>query len=213
LRASPVGSLRINASRSAADLVLLPLITRFLALNPGMKVDLVTDDALVDIVATGCDAGVRFGESLQADMVALALGPTQRMIVVAAPAYLAARGTPQNPRELSRHTCICRQFPSGKSYRWEFSRGDQRLDIDVEGALTLHDSALMLRAAEDGLGLAYVFEQQAGPGLASGKLTALLEDWCPRIPGFYLYYPSRKLMPIGLKRFVAMLRDTAQSGV
>lgn len=184
-RASPIGTLRINSPRSAAELVLLPLLTRFLTLHPGMKVDLVTDDALVDIVAEGFDAGVRFGESLQQDMVAIPLGPPQRMIVVASPGYVATCGAPENPRELTRHRCICRHFPSGAAYRWEFARGNERLEIDVDGALTMRDLSLMVRAAEDGMGLAYVFAPYATAGLAAGRLVQLLDEWCAAFPDFF----------------------------
>jgi DNA-binding transcriptional LysR family regulator len=206
-RASPVGTLRINAPRSAAELVLLPLLTQFLSLHPGMKVDLVTDDALVDIVAEGFDAGVRFGERLQQDMVAIPLGQPLRMTLVASPGYLATHGTPQSPRELNAHQCICRQFSGGVLYRWQFARAGQRMEIDVTGSLTVGDSALMVRAAEDGLGLAYTFAPYAAAGLASGKLRTLLDDWCPQQHELFLYYPSRKLMPAGLKCFVAMLQQ------
>ena len=206
-RDSPLGTLRINAPRAAAELVLAPLVMRFLASHPGMKVDLVTDDSLVDIVAAGFDAGVRFGESLQQDMVALPLGGPQRFIVVASPAYVAAHGAPQGPRDLQQHHCIGIRFPSGVLYRWEFARGAEKLEVDVNGALYLSDMGLMLRAAEDGLGLAYVYAQYAEAGLAAGRLCQVLDDWCPPIPGFFLYYPSRKLMPAGLKAFIDMLKE------
>lgn len=205
-RDSPLGTLRINAPRAAAELVLAPLVMHFLATHPGMKVDLVTDDSLVDIVATGFDAGVRFGESLQQDMVAIALGGPQRFIVVASPEYVAAHGVPQGPRDLQQHRCIGIRFPSGVLYRWEFAKGPEKLEVDVDGALFVSDMGLMLRAAEDGLGLAYVYAQYAQAGLAAGRLCQVLDDWCPPIPGFFLYYPSRKLMPSGLKAFIDMLK-------
>lgn len=210
-RDSPLGTLRINAPRAAAELVLAPLITRFLTAHPGMKVDLVTDDTLVDIVASGYDAGVRFGESLQQDMVAIPLGGPQRFIVVASPAYLAAHGTPQAPRDLPQHRCIGIRFPSGVLYRWEFARAGEPLEVEVDGALFVSDMSLMLRAAEDGLGLAYVYAQYAQAGLAAGRLSQVLEDWCPEIPGFFLYYPSRKQMPAGLKAFIELLKATLPS--
>lgn len=205
-RDSPVGSLRINAPRAAAELVLGPLVNRFLQAHPGMQVELVTDDALLDIVAAGFDAGVRFGERLQQDMVAVPLGPPQRFVVVASPAYVAAHGAPPSPRELLQHQCIRVRFPSGAAYSWEFAQGAQRLEMAVDGPLALGDMRLMVDAAESGLGLAYVYSQYAAAGLAAGRLCQVLDDWCPEIPGFFLYYPSRKLLPAGLKAFVAMLR-------
>ena len=213
-RDSPLGTLRINAPAAAGDLVLAPLITRFLTSHPGMKLELVTDGTLVDIVATGFDAGVRFGESLQQDMVAIPLGGPQRFIVVASPAYVAAHGAPLGPRDLQQHQCIGIRFSSGVRYRWEFARGPEKLDVNVDGALFLNDMGLMVRAAEDGLGLAYVYTQYAEAGLASGRLCQVLDEWCPEIAGFFLYYPSRKLMPAGLKAFVEMLKvDLSSIGV
>lgn len=204
-RDSPLGTLRINAPRAAAELVLAPLVTRFLSTHPGMKVDLVTDSALVDIVANGFDAGVRFGESLQQDMVAIPLGGPQRFIVVASPAYVAAHGAPQDPRDVQQHRCIGIRFPSGVRYRWEFAQGAEQLEVEVDGALCVSEMGLMVRAAEDGLGLAYVYAQYAEAGLASGRLCQVLEAWCPEIAGFFLYYPSRKRVPAGLRAFIDML--------
>lgn len=206
-RDSPLGTLRINAPRAAVELVLAPLVSRYLAAHPGMQVELVSEDAFVDIVAAGFDAGVRFGESLQQDMVAVPVGPPQRFLVVASPAYLAAHGTPGCPRDLQQHSCIRIRFPRGSHYRWEFARGKEKLEVEVSGPLALNDMAPMISAARDGLGFAYVYAQYAAPGLADGSLVAVLEDWCPEIPGFFLYYPSRKLMPAGLKAFVELLRD------
>jgi DNA-binding transcriptional LysR family regulator len=205
-RDSPLGTLRINAPHAAAELVLAPLVTRFLTSHPGMTVDLVSDDGLVDIVAAGFDAGVRFGESLQQDMVALPLGGRQRFIVVASPDYLARRGVPEHPRDLGHHACMDIRFPSGASYRWEFAKEGANLEVEVTGPLALNDMRLMVDAAEAGLGLAYVYAQYAQVGLENGQLRQVLADWCPEIAGFYLYYPSRKLMPAGLKAFVVMLK-------
>lgn len=205
-RDSPLGTLRINAPRAAAALVLAPLLSRFLSTHPGMKIELTTNDALVDIVADGFDAGVRFGESLQQDMVAVPLGPAQRFIVVCSPSYAATHGTPTSPHDLPQHQCVRIRFSSGVFYRWEFAHGAEQLEVDVHGALATDDMAVMVRAAQDGLGLAYVYAQYAAPALAQGSLVTVLDDWCPSIAGFYLYYPSRRLMPAGLKAFVEMLK-------
>ncbi|MFC4158594.1 LysR family transcriptional regulator [Chitinimonas lacunae] len=206
-RDSPLGTLRINASRPAAELVLAPLVTAFLQRHPGMEVELVTDDRLVDIVAEGFDAGVRFGERLQQDMVAIPLGPSQRFVVVASPSYLARHGTPESPRELDQHRCIRLRFPSGSIYHWEFSRAEESLEIEVNGPLTVGEMSLQVSAAEAGLGLAYVYHQYAAPGLTAGRLVTVLDDWRPEIPGFFLYYPSRRLMPAGLRAFVELLKE------
>ena len=208
-RESPQGTLRINAPHTAVDFVLAPLITRFLARHPGMRVDLQTDNAMTDIVAAGFDAGVRFGERVQQDMVAVPIGPSQRLIAVASPAYLAAHGTPRHPRELKTHACIQIRFANGRLYPWEFARGKTHLEVEVSGPLAVSagEAGLMLQAAEAHLGIAFVFDHDATDALASGKLVPVLDAWCPRFPGYFLYYPSRKLMPAGLKAFVAMLQE------
>lgn len=205
-RDSPRGTLRINAPRFAAEHVLAPLATRFLLAHPGMRLEIVADDALVDIVAAGFDAGVRFGESLQQDMVAVPLGPSQRFVVVASPAYLRESGIPQHPRELHAHRCVRIRFPSGVLYRWEFEKNGEKLEVDVDGPLDVGEIPLMVRAAEDGLGLAYVYEQSAAAGVAAGSLVTVLDDWRPAEPGFYLYYPSRRLPPAGLRAFIEILK-------
>ena len=209
-RDSPLGSLRLNAPRPACELVLAPLVAAFLARHPDMQVELVADDALVDIVAAGFDAGVRFGERLQQDMVAIPIGPPQRFIVVASPDYLARHGVPRTPRELTAHRCIRIRFPGGALYRWEFSRAGESLDIEVNGALTVGEMPLMIHAAEQGLGLAYVYASYAADALAAGRLVSVLDDWRAQDERFYLYYPSRRLLPAGLRAFVALVR--AQGG-
>lgn len=205
-RQTPLGTLRLNAPRAAAEGLIAPLLARFLAANPGMRCELVIGDALVDIVSQGFDAGVRFGESIQQDMIAVPLGPLQRFVVVAAPAYLARHDAPQEPRELAQHQCIRRRFPNGVLYRWEFECGEEKLEVEVDGRLTLDDMHVIIQAAVDGIGLAYVYEQYARPELAAGRLVTVLDDWCPAIPGFYLYYPSRQHLPAGLRAFIDMIR-------
>ncbi len=205
-RDSPLGTLRINAPRAACELVLAPLIGSFLAAHPGMRVELVAEDALVDIVASGFDAGVRFGESLQQDMVAVPLGPAQRFVVVGSPDYLASHGTPTCPRELQQHRCVRIRFPNGSFYRWEFARDKERCEIEVDGPLATSEMRVMVDAAEQGLGLAYVYHQYAAAPVATGRLRTVLDDWSQAIPGFYLYYPSRRLQPNGLRAFIEMLQ-------
>lgn len=211
-RDSPHGTLRLNAPRFAAEYVLAPLASRFLLAHPGMQLEIVADDALVDIVAAGFDAGVRFGESLHQDMVAVPLGGPQRFVVVASPAYLAEHGTPGEPRELAQHRCIRVRFPSGAVYRWGFEKNGEKLEVDVQGPLDVGEMPLMVRAAEDGLGLAYVYEQSARAALDAGRLTSVLDDWRPMEPGFFLYYPSRRLLPAGLRAFVDLLQSPPAPG-
>ena len=210
---TPQGRLRLSAPRAAAELALLPLVTGFLAAHPRMAVEVAGDDALVDIVAAGFDAGVRYGESLQADMVALPLGVPQGFVIVAAPAYLAAHGTPATPAELARHRCIRQRFPSGRVYAWQLARGGEALEVQVQGPLTLSDGALGLQAAEAGLGLAYVHTAYAAPALAAGRLVQVLSDWTPPAEQLYLYYPGRRLQPAGLQAFIEWVRGHAPGRV
>lgn len=206
LRGSPRGTLRINAGRVPAQMVLLPLVSAFLRAYPEMQVEIVDNDAFVDMVSGGFDAGVRFGESIDNDMIAVPLGPRQRSRVVVAPALLAQHARPRHPRDLLGLPCIRHRFPSGAVYRWEFEHKGSKLETDVEGPLTLGDVGMMLEAALQGTGFAYVFEAMAAPYLAEGRLVSVLEDWCPHYPGFYLYYPSRRQLPAGLKAFIEFVK-------
>ncbi|RVU13866.1 LysR family transcriptional regulator [Methylobacterium oryzihabitans] len=203
----PVGRLRINAPRSACRLVLMPLVIRFLARHPGVRVEVACDDALVDIVRGGFDAGVRFGERVARDMVAVPLGGPQRFAVVAAPAYLAARGVPAHPDDLAGHACLRQRFPGGAVFRWEFARDGEEIEPALDGPLVAGDQDLLLQAARDGLGLAFVFEGLAAPDLAAGRLARVLEPWCPAFPGFVLYHPGRRRVPAPLRAFLDMLRE------
>lgn len=207
------GTLRLNAPRAACDLVLADLVTRFVAAYPGMGVELVSDDALVDIVAAGFDAGVRFGESLQQDMVAVPLGPPQRFVVVGSPDYLARRGTPDCPRALLEHACLRIRFPHGREFPWDFQQGAERIEIKVQGPLAyaVGDMALMVAAAERGLGLAYVYTQYAAKALAAGRLITVLDPWRPPETGFFLYYPSHRHPPTPLRAFIDLARQVYPS--
>lgn len=205
-RHAPSGALRINASELAVQVLLKSIVPTFVARYPQVTLDLVTEGRLVDIVAEGFDAGIRLGESVPQDMVAVALTGATRFVTVAAPGYLAARGTPTQPQELAAHACIRHRLPSGKPYRWEFEKAGQRLRVDVQGAVTLDHPGLMVQAAAAGLGIAYVPLDAAQPALASGQLVTLLDDWCPEIPGLFLYYPGHRHVPAGLRAFVGVIR-------
>jgi DNA-binding transcriptional LysR family regulator len=205
-RDAPVGTLRINAAKSATRLVLLPIVTRFLAAYPDVQVELTVDDALIDVVSQGFDAGVRFGEIIAGDMIATAIGPRQRSVVVATPAFFERHPVPKEPQDLLGLPCIRYRFPSGTPYRWEFERGGTAVEIEVEGPLLLADWDLTLDAALAGTGIAYVFEGVAEPHLAAGRLVRVLEDWCPYYPGFFLYYPSRRQLSAALRAFIEFAR-------
>ncbi|MCO7564101.1 LysR family transcriptional regulator [Pseudomonas sp. S 311-6] len=207
MRDSPSGKLRITAGRAAVELALLPLASRFLAAYPDVRLEIASDDALVDMVGAGFDAGVRLGERLQADMVSLPIGPYLRSVVVGAPAFFERHPRPRQPHDLRTLPCIGHRFPSGALYRWEFERGGMRLEVDVQGPLVLGDVSLMPDAALEGVGLAYVFEDMVREHLASGRLVQVLEDWTPYYPGLHLYYPSRRHVPATLKAFIEFVRS------
>lgn len=204
------GSLRLSVPRSAARLVLAPLVARFLAAHPAVEVELHTQDVMVDIVALGFDAGVRFAERLPLDMVALPLGKAQRFIVVAAPALLARLGPPAHPRDLLQAPCVRQRFASGAMFRWEFERtngqDNEQLTLDVGGPLLVDDQSVALAAALEGVGFAYVYECAAREHLLAGRLTQVLGDWCPAGSGFSLYYPGRSQASPALRAFIGMLK-------
>jgi DNA-binding transcriptional LysR family regulator len=201
-RGKPAGTLRLNSARQSARLVLLPIITKFLKAYPDVRIDLVIDDALVDVVSAGFDAGVRYGETIAADMIAVPIGPRHRFAVVGSPAYFKKHQQPITPHELRDLPCIRLRFLSGSIYRWEFERGGIELDIEVDGPLTMTDQEMMIDAALDGVGLAYVFEAHVEQLINKRKLFRVLSDWCPAYPGFFLYYPSRRQLPAALRAFI-----------
>jgi DNA-binding transcriptional LysR family regulator len=207
LREAPSGTLRINTSDTPARLLLDKAIPEFLARHPQMSVDLVNDGRLVDVVAQGFDAGIRLRESVPQDMVVVPFGGTTRFVVVGSPGYLAAARRLTTPHDLAEHQCIRHRMPSGKMYRWEFSRRGEEIEVDVPGPLTLDSVALMAHAAEQGLGLAYVPLGAARESLENGRLKTVLEDWCPEIDGLCLYYPGRRHVPAGLRAFIDVLRE------
>lgn len=209
-RDKPSGNLRITSGRQACELVLLPIASEFLKIYPDIRLEVVESDALLDIVAAGFDAGVRFGNRLEADMVSLPIGPNLRSVVVGSPAFFQQHLAPQKPEDLHTLPCIRHRFPSGSMYRWEFERGGIEQEIEVNGPLTLGDVSLMIGPALQGLGLAYVFEDMAREYLASGRLVQVLADWCPYYPGLHLYYPSRRHVPAPLKAFIDFARNARE---
>ncbi|MDR6675712.1 LysR family transcriptional regulator [Xanthomonas sp. 1678] len=203
----PSGTLRINANETAARLLLQRVVPAFLQRYPAMALDLVSEGRLVDIVAAGFDAGIRLGEALPQDMIAVPFGGPQRFIAAAAPAYLARHPPPRTPDELAQHTCIGFRLPSGKPYRWEFARHDQELAVEVGGALTLDHLGLMADAAVAGMGIAYLSEVAVQAQLDSGALVRVLDDWCPPLPGLFLYYSGHRHVPAGLQAFIGVLKE------
>jgi DNA-binding transcriptional LysR family regulator len=193
LRQKPAGTVRITATDYAADSVLWPRLAKLLRAYPDIKIEIVIDYGLTDIVAERYDAGVRLGEQVARDMIAVRIGPDMRMVVVGAPSYFATHSAPKTPRELIGHNCINLRLPTrGGLYAWEFEMGKRQLRVHVEGQLVFNGTAQMLNAALGGFGLAYVPEDLARPHVANGRLKPVLEDWCPPFPGYHLYYPSRR---------------------
>lgn len=206
LRDSPSGTLRINAPAPAVDHLLCPLAFDFMETYPEVKIELVNDAAVIDIVEQGFDAGVRFGKQLAQDMIAVALGPALRYAIVASASYLEKKGTPQTPHDLVGHDCIRRKFPGGSLATWRFSYGGEEFDVTPEGRLTLSSAHNELQAALAGRGIAHVFDDYARPHLDSGKLVELLFDWSPSLPSWFLYYPNRRLPSAAMRRFVDYIR-------
>lgn len=206
------GLLRINAPAPAVDLVLAPLLGPFLARHPHVRVELVAETALVDIVAAGFDAGVRWDETLAQDMVAVPLCGPQRYVAVASPAWIAAHGTPEHPRDLERFACVRLRYPSGRVPPWEFERGGERVVVDPPAALVTSHGPLLVRAALDGIGVATTFEGYVESAIAAGHLVRLLDAWLPPFPGPRLYYPSRRQVPPPLRAFVAFVRGRMGGG-
>ena len=205
------GQLRINGNEAAIRLLLQTVVPAFLTRHPGVELDLVTEGRLVDIVEQGFDAGIRLGEALPKDMVAVRLGPDLRFQAVASPGYLKLHPAPDVPDALAAHQCIRQRLPSSKRYRWEFSRQGQTMEVDVPGTLTLDNNQLMVEAAVDGLGIAYVPDTYARAALADGRLVAVLEDWCPAIPGLFLYFPRNRHVPAALRAFIDAIRNAADT--
>ncbi len=207
LREKPAGTIRITAHEHAANAVLWPALERFLPDYPDIKVEIVIDYGLTDIVAERYDAGVRLGEQVAKDMVAVRIGPEMRMAVVGAPSYFAKRPRLQTPQDLTAHTCINLRLPTyGNIYAWEFEKDGRELRVRVEGQLVFNNIALRLNAALAGFGLAYLPEDQVQPHIAEGRLVRVLADWCPPYPGYHLYYPSRRQHTAAFALLVEALR-------
>ncbi|WP_342361804.1 LysR family transcriptional regulator [Terrarubrum flagellatum] len=201
------GTLRLNMSPGAARMLMEPIILEYGRRHPTVEIDIVTDNALIDIVAQGFDAGVRLTEAVPADMVAAPIFPTLRSLVVGCPAYFEGRTRPIVPGDLLAHSCVRYRMASGRLYRWEFERHGESLLIDAPGTLTLDDSELLLNAALGGAGLAYVSEFSAAPHIAAGRLLAVLEEWTPPYPGVSLYFAQRRHMPARLRALIQVISD------
>jgi DNA-binding transcriptional LysR family regulator len=207
LRDKPGGTIRITAGQHAAETVLWPRIARLLPKYPDLKVEITVDYAFTDIVAERYDAGVRLGEQVAKDMIAVRIAPDMRMTVVAAPSYLAKVSLPRKPQDLLAHQCINLRMPThGNIYAWEFEKGAKELKVRVDGQLVFNRLSQILEAALAGFGFGYVPEGAALPHVAKGKLVRVLEDWCAPFPGYHLYYPSRRQLSPAFALVVEALR-------
>ena len=203
LQGEPSGRLRINAPAPAAQLVLAPMVAPFLARHPRIELEIVVESTLVDIVAAGFDAGVRYEEDLAQDMIAVPLGPPERYRVVAAPSVVAAHGIPREPRDLLERPCIATVFPGRGRLAWEFEKDGRTLRLTPPCRFITNDTGPQVRAALDGLGFLMTFEGHVREAVGAGRLVSVLDDWCPRFPGPFLYHPSRRQPPPALAAFVA----------
>ena len=212
LRGVPSGRLRIKAPPPAIDLVLAPMVAPFLREYPQIDLEIVSDTSFVDIVATGFDAGVRYGEHLAQDMIAVSLGPPQLYAVVASPQYVARHGRPKHPKDMLNHACIRTQFGSGAMLDWEFEKAGRVVKVAPPSKLVATHLGLAMRAAIDGVGFWLTFEGYVREAVKSAVLVSVLDDWCAPFPGPFLYYPSRRQLPPALAAFVAFVADWRKQG-
>jgi DNA-binding transcriptional LysR family regulator len=206
LRGRPAGRVRLVVSPIAAMTVLAPKLGQFARAYPDVVLDIVTDESRVDLVAQGFDAGIHLGEFIERDMVAIRVSHDHHPVIVGSPSYFEKHPKPTSPRELLRHRCINFRRGSFGIYKWELDKGKESLTVAVNGPLIVDDIQLAIRAAIDGMGLAFMSHDLAAPHLASGELVRVLEDWCPPFPGFFLYYPSQRQLPAALAALIDTLR-------
>ncbi len=202
----PAGLLRINLSHVACDLLLKPHMAGFFDAYPAITLEFICENRLVDVIAEGCDAGIRLGESLVQDMIAVPVGGTQRMAVFASPTYLAKSGIPHKPEELVQHQCVNIRRTTGHIYHWELQNKSRNFEIRVSGNLIGNDNTSLIDMVREGMGIGYAFEQEVSDDFNRGTLVPLLESYWPSFPGFYLYYPSRQHMPRKLRVFIDYLQ-------
>jgi DNA-binding transcriptional LysR family regulator len=211
LREKPAGSIRITTAEHAAQTILLPVLSRLLPGYPDIHVEIVIEYGLTDVVAERFDAGIRLGEQVAKDMVAVRIGPPMRMAVVASPGYFDDRRLPKVPQDLADHRCINLRLPTaGGLYAWEFAKGARDLKVRVDGQLTVNNIPMALRAARDGVGIAYLPDDLLRADLDAGRLVRVLTDWCPPFPGYHLYYPSRRQPKPAFALLVEALRSHAK---
>jgi DNA-binding transcriptional LysR family regulator len=206
-----IGRVKISVGRTALPFVIMPVLPTFRARHARIEVEVVVEERFVDIVGEGYDAGVRLGEAVDRDMVQVRLTKELRFVVVGTPDYFERNGTPRRPEDLLRHDCTTFRFATGNLYAWEFERGRRNLRVPVRGGIVTNDSQLAVTLAEQGVGLAYTFEDAVADQLRSGRLKTVLDSYAPRDPGFFLYYPSRAQVSPALRLFVDVAKQVLAS--
>jgi DNA-binding transcriptional LysR family regulator len=213
LRDRPAGRLKLNVPISTARLVLPGIVPAFLSAYPEIQLEITAEEGLIDVLAAGCDAGIRYDERLEQDMIAVPIGPrVQRFAAAAAPSYLNKRGRPDHPKQLLQHDCLRMRFAGRAAQPWEFKHNEEALKVDVNGPLLIEPSGavdLIVDAARSGSGIVYLFEDWLRPHLDSGALEAVLEPWWQSFSGPFLYYPGRRLVPPPLRAFIDFIKDDA----
>lgn len=210
-QAAPIGTLRINTFATAGREILAPLVLEFLGRFPGVRIDMVTEGSLVDIVAAGFDFGVRSRDLVPADMIAIPIGPARRYAVVASPDYLADREVPRVPSDLLAHQCIRIRLPNGAMYRWHFESDGEPVQVDVDGPIILDEASVARMAVLDGIGIGFFMESDVRADIDAGRVVRVLDQWTPPLSPLCLYYPSRRNPPAAFKAFVDLARELARS--
>jgi DNA-binding transcriptional LysR family regulator len=205
-RDTPMGTLKINAPRLASRLFLMPLVAGFTRQYPDIKVEVTTEDKLVDIVKNQFDAGIRLRTVVEKDMISVPLGPAAKLTVVATPEYFASHSAPAHPCELINHQCIIFRYASGRPYHWEFEGPEGKLEVAPVGSIVVDDLDSGLEAVLHGAGVGYLYDEQVKSYVASGQLVSVLQAWLPERPGFQLYYPNRQYMSAGLRAFLDYIK-------
>lgn len=212
LRSTPSGTIRINAATFAGREIMSRVVVEFLRRYPDMKVDIVTEGRLIDVVAHGFDLGVRVAGLVPSDMIAIPLGRPQRFAVVGSKRYFDKHGSPRVPGDLARHRCIRVRLPDGSIFRWRFEKDGQIIEVDVDGQITLDEGSLARIAVKQDIGLGFFLEQDVIEDISRCEVVRVLDDWTPSFPGLALYYPSRRNLSAGLKAFLALTREMAGEG-
>ena len=212
-RDDPAGRIRLNVLEHAGSLLLAPVLPTFVERYPDIEVDVVISNHLVDVVAAGADAGIRYGGTVPEDMIAQRLSADVRWVVVGSPAYFERFAPPQNPRDLIRHRCLRIRLGDDSIYSWEFERGEEAVAVDVPGQITIDETSFALSLAKGGAALAYLPQPCVLPDVAQGDLITVLDDWSSAGPGFHIYYPGRRQLPTGLRLLIDLIREMRPLGL